>query len=321
MGIHGVAEKLRAGDSFMITGHLNPDGDSIGCMLALGAGLEQLGKRVSLQSHDPAPASCRWLPGVGRIVVVPVPEGEFDVAILLECATVQRSGFESVPAPVMVGIDHHPDYALEADANWADTSAAATAELIYDLLRELGCEITADIARLLLTGIVTDTGFFAYSATSPRTLEIAAELLRCGARTDEIMERVYRSLPAKRLDLMAELLGALRRECDGAFAILSIDAAHIRAGGYAPDLFEDMVNIPLQTDAVKIALLAREDDHGVWRCSMRAKGTIDVGAIAREHGGGGHRLAAGFRATGAFQDILRGLIPRVATALAQRPRS
>lgn len=320
MGKAEITEKLCAGEHFLITGHLNPDGDSLACMLALGAGLEQIGKQVSLQSHDPVPHAHRWLPGADRIVVTPTLTGEHDVAILLECASIQRAGFESVPAPILIGIDHHPDYALPADADWVDTSAAATAELIHELLRDLGCEITRDIARLLLTGIVTDTGFFAYSATSPRTLEIAADLLRCGATTEEIMERVYRSQPALRLDLMADLLGGMQRHCDGAFAVMSIDARRIRERGYDSDLFDEMVNIPLSTEVVKVALLARQDEQGIWRCSMRAKGTIDVGAIAREHGGGGHRLAAGFRASGAFDDILRGIIPRVATALAQRPR-
>lgn len=303
MGVKEVAGELRKGATFLLVGHVNPDGDSIACQLALAEGLEQLGKSVKIFGHDPVPRIYRRLPGVDKIEQTERIEGNYDTAVLIEIPKWHRSGFESVPAERTVGIDHHPDYELEADVSWVDTSCAAAAEMLYALLLELGCTITPSIAENLMAGLMTDSGSFTYPNTTPRTLETAAVLMRAGANTTKIAEMVYRSYPSKRLDLIADLTSNLELLCHGQLAIMTMTQEQMNAKGYEHEMFEDMVNLPLSAEMVLICALGRQDEEGVWRFSLRSKGDLDVGAIARAFGGGGHRNAAGFRSQDSIEKI------------------
>lgn len=303
MGAKEVADELRRSAAILLVGHVNPDGDSIACQLALAEGLEQLGKSVSIRGHDPVPGIYRRLPGAGSIEQTDSIEGQFDTAVLIEIPRWHRSGFEKMPAGRTVGIDHHPDYSLDADVNWVDTSAAAAAEMVFDLLRELGCTMTPTIAENLMAGLMTDSGSFTYPNTTPRTLEIAAALMRAGADTTKIAEMVYRSYPSKRLDLIADLASDLELLCHGQLAIMTMTQEQMRSRGYEHELFEDMVNMPLSAEMVLISALGRQDEEGVWRFSLRSKGDLDVGAVARAFGGGGHRNAAGFRSRDSIEKI------------------
>ena len=303
MGAKEVAEELRKAAEFLLVGHLNPDGDSVACQLALAEALRQLGKNVSIQSHDPLPRIYTRLSGADKIEQVQRIEGNYDIAVLIEIPKWHRSGFESAPAARTIGIDHHPDYALEADVNWVDTTAAAAAEMIFDLLVELDCEITPSIAENLMVGLMTDSGSFTYPNTTPRTLEIAAALMHAGANTTKIAEMAYRSYPSKRLDLIAELTADLQLFCHGQLAMMTMTHEQMRERGYDHELFEDMVNLPLSAEMVLVSALGRQDEDGLWRFSLRSKGDLDVGAVARAFDGGGHRNAAGFRSRDTIEKI------------------
>jgi phosphoesterase RecJ-like protein len=311
MGKAEIIGEIRDANRILLVGHVNPDGDSIASQLALAKGLEQLGRTVSIQSHDPVPYMYRRLPGAEAISKVEVIKGEFDLALMIECPKMHRSGFESVPAGRIAGIDHHPDYDLEADTHWLDTTAAAVAEMMYELLLDLGCTITKDIAENLMMGLMTDSGSFTYPNTTARSLDIAAALVRKGANTTNIANMAYRSYPLDRLDLMSELLGSMRRFCDGQLVIMTMDEKTIRKRGYTGELFEDMVNYPLAAELVLISALGRQDAGGQWRFSLRSKGEVDVGAIAREFGGGGHKNAAGFRSRDKLDEIIDSLVETV----------
>ena len=313
MGKNEIRREISRANSIILVGHINPDGDSIGCQLALAAGLEQLGKDVSVQGFDAIPRFYRRLPGADTIQINRTVEGFFDLAIMIECPILSRSGYESIPANRMAGIDHHPDYNLKADVNWLDVKAAATAELIYELLIELGCEITKEIAENLLTGIITDSGSFTYPNTRPGTLEVSAKLMRTGVRPIDIYEKVYRSYPAERLDLLTDLLCSMQRLCDGQLAVMTIDYDTVTNKGYSDDLYEDVVNIPLTTEIVLVSALGRQDSSGIWRFSLRSKHDVDAGAIAKRFGGGGHRNAAGFRSNTALEEIISILAEEVET--------
>lgn len=311
MGKKEIKNIIEGNRTFLITGHLNPDGDSLACQLALAVALEQLNKSVSLQSNDPVPVNYHWLPAVERIQQVEMPQGTFDVAVMIECATLERSGFSSVPAQLIIGIDHHPDYQLAADADWLDVDAAATAELVHELILDLGCHITKPMAQLLYTGLMTDSGMFVYPKTRPKTLETAAELMRAGADPTLIAQKVYRSYPAARLDLMRDLFAGMTRHCGGKLAVMSIDQATLESKSYTNDLFDEIVNFPLSVKTVFYSALAREASKDVWRFSLRSKNEADVGAVAREFGGGGHRNAAGFRAEGNLEEIIDSIVEKI----------
>lgn len=304
MGKREIIEVIKAHTKFLLTGHVNPDGDSIGCQLALAEALEQLGKEVSLQSADPVPAMYRRLPGASRVRRVAEIEGEFDVVILLECPTNERSGFHSIPADIVVNIDHHPDNQHQADVNWVNEKASAAGVLVYSLVLELGCEITGSMAENLFVAILTDTGSFTFSNTTANALDIAAELMRKGVDPEAVARKVYRSYPPEKLDLIGTLLSGMQRYFDGAVTVMTLGKEEIEKRGYAKEIFEDVVNMPLMASTVKVSILGREDKPGEWRFSMRSKGDVDIGALARKFGGGGHRNAAGFRKQGQLEEIV-----------------
>jgi phosphoesterase RecJ-like protein len=295
MGKNEIISEILAAQSVLLVGHQSPDGDSIGCQLALHEALLQLGKQVKLQSKDPVPKIYRSLAGSENFQQVSELTGSYDLAIMVECPTLDRSGFDSVPASRIIGIDHHPGFVLETDAFWCDTTAGATAELLTEAIPELGAEITKTMAQSLLCGIMTDTGNFTYSNTTARTLAQASILIACGANTSEIADIANRSYPIKRLGLMADLLSSHQRYYDDRLAILSIDYQQIDANGYDQEMFEDMVNIPLSAAKMEAAVLLRQDESGLWRGSLRSKGKVNVSTIANTLGGGGHKNAAGCR--------------------------
>jgi phosphoesterase RecJ-like protein len=315
MGREEVKEAIKAHQRFLLTGHLNPDGDSIACQLAMAEALEQLGKEASLQSADPVPAMYRKLPGASRIRRVAEIEGEFEAAILMECPTPERSGFQTIPAGIIINIDHHPDNQNHADVNWVNPKRAATAEMIFTLVQELGCEITGSMAENLFAGILTDTGSFTFSNTTANALEAAAELMRRGANPAAVAQKVYRSYPPEKLDLIGRLLSGIKRFHDGSLVLMTISNEEIVKQGYANEIFEDIVNMPLITSPVRVSVIGREDESGRWRFSMRSKGDIDIGEVARRFGGGGHLNAAGFTYTGEIGPFTEELIAILGTVI------
>ena len=316
MGKAEVIETIKQHQRFLLTGHLSPDGDSIACQLAMAEALEQLGKEASMQSADPVPSMYRKLPGASRIRRVSEIEGEFEVAILMECPSPERSGFEHIPAAKIINIDHHPDNQEHADVNWVNAKKAATAEMIFMLVNDLGCEITGSMAENLFAGIMTDTGSFTFANTTASCLEIAAELMRRGASPAAVAQKVYRSYPPEKLDLIGRMLSQIRRFCDGAAVVMTIGYDEIEKHGYANEIFEDIVNMPLITSTVQASVLGRQDESGGWRFSMRSKGDIDIGEIARHFGGGGHMNAAGFNYSGEVEQLVGELVDSLSTRIA-----
>lgn len=295
MGKSEIIQEIKGAKSVLILGHVSPDGDSVGCQLALAEGLEQLGKRVSIQSRDQIPASMASFDAGNRIKVQEKISGEFDLTVFIECPNKERCGFPSFPQSRTAGIDHHPDYALDADANWLDATSASTAELVFQLLLGMDLNITKTMAEALYLGIITDTGRFVYPNTKAETLEFAAQLIRKGVRPDEIFLRVYRSYPVARLDLRKTLLASMQRFGDDKIVLMTINKETVAEHNFSNDLFDDLVNMPLEADEVVISALARETEDGIWRFNLRSKGNYDIGKVAGSFGGGGHRNAAGFR--------------------------
>lgn len=311
MGFTEAVSLLRQADSFVLVGHVKPDGDSIGCQLALAEGLEQLGKTVSIQAFDPVPRIYTFLKGSEKVEQRDMISGSHDCAVLVEVPRLARSGFTAIPAEKTLGIDHHPDYELNADAEILDTGAAAAAELVYQLLLKLDVDITKSMAESLLTGIATDCGFFKFGNTNPETLETAAKLVRLGANLPKIADNVYNSYPFKRLALQSDLLKSMKMLADGSCSLLVADYKMMEKNAYYDELFEGMVNVPMMVDSILVSILARQNQQGGWRFSLRGKGELDVGGIARAFDGGGHRNAAGFRSQKPITEIAQELEKRV----------
>jgi phosphoesterase RecJ-like protein len=275
--------------------HVNPDGDALGSLCALGSACETHGRQVVMLSPDGVPDHCAFIPGTDRILRT-TPARDFDLGIGLDADGSDRLGSAQaivLGAPVVIDIDHHVGADRYGQIRLIDPSAAATGELVYDLIRELGAEITPEIATALMAAIVTDTGGFRYPNATPRTLEIAAALVACGAHPAPIIEHVYgrRTFAATRL--LGEALAAVQLGVGGRLAWAALDRAAFGRAGARDEETDGIVSELRAIDGVGVAILLREAANGEVRVSLRSRDGTDVAALASRFGGGGHRAAAG----------------------------
>ena len=296
-----VVRVLKGATDVAIACHVNPDGDAIGSLLAVSLGLRKLGARTwPTWGTSPAttPPAYAFLPGADSLVQPEeVPEGVVFVA--LDCGAADRLGdLEAVAksAPVLVNVDHHPGNGNFGTHNVVVTSASSTAELAAYLLMDAGVEIDVGIATALYTGIVTDTGRFQYSNSTPETLRLAADLLELGVPAQEVAIEVFESAPYGFLKLTGRVLDRAVLFADERFVYSWVDRSDLDETGVAIDETEKLIDFIRATDVADVAAIFKEQAGGEYRVSLRSKGPVSVGAIAREHGGGGHELAAGFTA-------------------------
>lgn len=294
-----IAAFIREEDGFIITGHVNPDGDCIGSLLGLGNGLAQLGKRVQMVLTDAVPELYRYLPGSERVAAAEGFTSEFRNVIYLDCADEERCGEELAAmlrrqARHTVCIDHHESNAGFGELNYVDPDAAATAEILYHLLKMLAVEITAAIADPLCVGIIQDTGYFQHSNAGCATLRLAADLIEHGADLHQTYLNLFESKSVAEMQLYSRALGSLRMSEDQRVAWMQITMADLEELG-AENIFpEDLVSKGLAVRSVEVALLFREMAADMIKVSFRAKhDEVDVAAIAEAFGGGGHRKASG----------------------------
>ncbi|GAB4120535.1 MAG: bifunctional oligoribonuclease/PAP phosphatase NrnA [Acidobacteriota bacterium] len=306
-----IVEYLRPRRRVLITSHARPDGDSIGSQLALALGLEQIGKKVEVVNVDPHPPNYRTLPGIDRIRLQESVNGEWDCVVLLECNNLERSGVRGLERYPAVNIDHHPSNDHFGVVNWVDPNCAAVAEMVFPILRGLGVRITPEIATNLYVGILTDTGSFRFSNTTPQTFRTAAELVEAGADPAATAEEVLMRQSESRLRLMAALLNTFGRDPSGRIAWVTLTRKMLEETGAAANDTEGLVNYPLSVDGVEVCVFLREEADGSSKVSLRSKGGIDVGRVAEAFGGGGHRNASGFSFPGGVEEAHREVVERL----------
>jgi phosphoesterase RecJ-like protein len=287
--------ELSLASSVLIGTHLNPDGDALGSALAMSQYLNALGIENEIVCHHPAPRNLQFLPRVDRIRTEPKHE-KYDLGIILDLDSMERLGSTEIffaALPRLVVIDHHIPHQAPGDLRIVDTGASATALILTRLFLELKAKITPEMATCLLTGIVTDTGSFRFRNTTPEALALSAQLLEHGGDLTQISEAIFQSKPRCSTLLLGHTLDTMRLSDDHrlAWGVVSVDDFE-RTGAQDEDT-EGFVNELLFIDSVQIAAIFREPKPGKVRCSMRSRGELDVAAVAREFGGGGHRNAAG----------------------------
>lgn len=300
-GWDDAVNALRAADEIAIGCHINPDGDALGSLLGATLGLRQLGKTVYPSWGDePAvvPFSYRFLSGADTILQ-PGDVPAVPTFLAVDCGAGDRLGaLEALArkAEVLVNVDHHPGNDDFGTINLVSPSASSTAEMIARLLQDLGVEFNKDIATCLYTGVVTDTGRFQYTNSTPETLRIAAELLEYDVPKTDIAQEVYESAPFGYLKLVGHVLERATLFEDEGFVYSWITLADLEETGVARDETDQLIDLIRSTRAAEVAAMFKEEPEGEWRVSMRSKGPRSVGEIARANGGGGHELAAGFTA-------------------------
>ena len=302
----------------LMLGHVHPDADVLGTLLALGLALEARGWSVTYGGPHPAPAALDFLPGVERYRRLDTLDGAFDVAVLTDCPNPQRTegliDHARRAAKLILNIDHHPDNRRYGDVNWIDLSAAATGEMVYELLLALGVELTPAIATNLFTAVHTDTGSFRYSNVTPRTFTIAAALVAAGAEPAVVSQALYERRAPDALRWLGDALRRIEVSDEGRLAWLALPSDGV------PEALvesEELVNYPRSIATVRVACLFRERGREV-KVSLRGKGGVDVQRIAAEFGGGGHRNAAGCTLDGPLAEAMRRVLAAVRRVLAER---
>jgi phosphoesterase RecJ-like protein len=310
-----IVEAIRARRRFVLSSHSRPDGDSIGSQLAMAFALREMGKEVTIVNADPATAPLMAFPGVPDIKIAAAVEGDFDATIVMECGDLKRTGVSGLERFFVINIDHHPGNTGYGDINWFDSSAAACAEMVYDLVRALDVPLTKEIATHVYLAILTDTGSFHYSGISPRTFEICRECVEAGVDPVLVARNVYDSNNMGRLKLFGAVLGAMQIDQTGRIAIVYVDHEMARAAGGTYEDTEGLVNLPLTVKEIEAVVFFKQEKGDEYRVSLRSKGDVDIGVIAQEYGGGGHKNASGCTISGPIEELQKTLVGKIEGAI------
>lgn len=313
--MHRIVDEIRARRRFVLSSHAKPDGDSIGSQLAMAYALLALGKDVAIVNKDRAPAALMGFPGLETIQIAPEVAGEFDAAIIMECGDLKRPGVSGLERFFLINIDHHPGNVGFGDINWFDASASACGEMVFDLVRALGVRLSLEIATHVYLAILTDTGSFHYSGITPRTFEICKETIEAGVDAVRVARQVYDSNNLGRLKLFGAVLSAMQIDPMGRIAIVHVDHEMARAAGGTYEDTEGIVNMPLTVKEIEAVVFFKQERDNEYRVSLRSKGDIDVGAVAKEFGGGGHKNAAGCTVRGSVETLQKLLIDKIERAI------
>jgi bifunctional oligoribonuclease and PAP phosphatase NrnA len=296
-----VVSALAGAKRVALACHEKPDGDAVGSLLALSLVLRRLGSETyptwSAATVE-AVAPYAWLPGRDHLVQVSDIPDDVPVFVAVDCGAVERLGeLEAVArrAPCLINIDHHPGNEDFGHLNVVEPRASSTAELVASLAAALGVELDRDIATCLYVGIVTDTGRFQYTNSSPQTLRLAATLLEHGAPAPSIAQELFESAPFGFLKLVGRLLERATLFEKERFVYSWYQRSDLDETGVTPQETDGLIDSIRSTRAADVAALFKQQLDGSYRVSLRSKGP-SVGAIARARGGGGHELAAGFTA-------------------------
>ncbi|HVS12749.1 MAG TPA: DHH family phosphoesterase [Thermoanaerobaculia bacterium] len=312
--------RLREASRLLLTSHTNPDGDAIGTELGLARLLEGLGKSATVWNRDPAPAPFAALAGAERIHVGEVtPPGfpeRFDAVVFLECPSPDRCGLEDqLSALPAINLDHHLGNQLYGVVNWVDTAAPAVGEMVFRLAEAMRLPIDETTADLLHLALVSDTGSFRYSNATPEAFESAARMVRTGASPERVARTLYDQRPLASLKLLAEVTSALSLSAQGAVATAVLSRAMFERAGAGKGDSEGLIDTLRSLAGVEAVALLREIGDRELKVSLRSRGRIDVEAIARRRGGGGHRNAAGCTVSGDAEALRAELAAELAAVL------
>jgi phosphoesterase RecJ-like protein len=323
-----LATELRPGMTVALSTHINADGDGCGSETALARLLSQRDIHARIVNPTPWPKMFDFLLGDdieersngGAAALRGV-----DLLIVLDISDVDRLGslaetVRTLKVPRLV-IDHHvPHDEPAGDVLFADTTASATGELVYDFARVLELTITADIARSIYTALVTDTGGFRFSNTTPRCHAVAAELLAAGVDPEQMYQRIYASVPVGRLRLLREALETLEVDESAGLSWISLPAGVLERYNVRSEELDGLAEHPRSIAGTRMALFFRDLGHGQVKVSFRSTGAVDVNAFARQFGGGGHAKASGALIAGSLDAVRDTVVSAARKFLVNRRR-
>lgn len=312
---------MREHDRFLVVSHVSPDGDAISSTCAIGWMLEQLGKSYVLANADPVPGKFSYLTGADEIRS---PEqlatlAPFDTVIAVDCADYSRLG-DTVQlladGCALLNIDHHPTNDRFGSVALIAPQAAATAEILFDLLESLQLNWELAVAECLYTGLLTDTGGFRYSSTSAKVLRQAAHLLELGCNADELASHLLEKVTLSQLDLLRKALSTLQFRCNGQLAWITVRTQDLSETGASPEDLDGLVNYPRNIEGVEVGVLFKQTEANRYKVSFRSGGRADVAKVAQQFGGGGHIRASGATLEGSLEEVTERVLAAAEEALA-----
>jgi phosphoesterase RecJ-like protein len=306
-----IADALREHDRFLVVTHENPDGDALGSLLAATLALQELAKDavMYLPGRTPLPREYAFMPLDDLVRERPADASE-RVLLAVDCAKAERIGDDAVVAgaPLVIDVDHHHDNTRFGDLNLIVADASSTGEVLRDVFAELGIELTPELAEPLYIALVTDTGRFQYSNTTPKALRLAAELVEAGADIHAVFQKVYESVEFAKLKLLARALDRAEVLEGGRVVVSHLVRSDFADAGAAEPYSEGIIDYLRAVEGAELAVLIREqpnDAPSAHKGSLRSSiDELDVSAIARRFGGGGHRQAAGFSTDLPLEEIV-----------------
>ena len=302
--IQAILSRIDAARRILVVSHAGPDGDALGSTLGLTLALREMGKEVVAFNVDGVPSPFAFLPGAESLQNQLDMDASFDLGFLLDAGELRRAGIDlRAHCTKLINIDHHPHSETFGVENYIDTEAASTAVLIYRILKHKTHPISLNVAINIYTATLSDTGSFRYSNANQEAFTIAGEMVALGINAWEIASRLYETQPVERLMLLGDALRTLSVSDCGQYASLAVTTEmynHCNAGVKHTDGF---VNYPRSIEGVEVSIFFRQTDPDGFKVGFRSKGNIDVGALARGLGGGGHHNAAGAQVAGTIDGV------------------
>lgn len=317
-----AARFLREHDHFLVVNHVNPDGDATGSLLAVGCLLHRLGKTFTLVNEGETPGRFSFLPMYEKIINLsesPLTES-YRYVIAVDSADRERMGIAShffAEDVLLLNIDHHPTNDRYGDVNVIRDDAASTTEVIYELLEEMGEELDHDLATCLYTGLLTDTGGFRYANTTAEVMYKAADLLKFGVSPSKVAERCLELKSEAYLKLLQRSLSSLEVIEDGKLSHISITLDDMAQSGAGRDDVDGIVNYPRNIETVEVAICFKQVEENIVKVSFRSREKVDVAAIAKLFGGGGHIRASGCTVEGTLEQVKEKVLHQVKQDLQQ----
>ena len=313
--LNKVVKAIKKYNRFLITSHINLEGDSLGSQLAVANLLASLGKSFVVLDNDEVPERYHFLPHAG-LVKNEIKNEKFDAAIVLDCPNLKRTGkVKSTVEKVdyIINIDHHVSNEMFGDINWVEKNTSSVGEMIYTLHKKFNCKISKETALYLYIAILTDTGSFNYSNTSSITHEIVSELLGYGIEPYKVSHNIYENKTSGEIKLLGEALSTLRITEGGKAAYMVVRKNLFKKTNTKPTACEAFVNYARSIKGVKVAAFFREDikKRNFFHISFRSTGKADVNKIASYFGGGGHMSASGCKLKGNFESVKKKVLKRI----------
>lgn len=311
--LKSISDSIKKGNRFLVTTHIDLDGDAVGSAFCLYWMLETYKKEVHVFLRDPVPYKYRFLPGpdVNKLFIKDLPEMRYDTVFVLDCGELHRIGneYERLKNNVfLINIDHHNTNSYFGNINLVNPEASSTAEIIYDLIDFLKADITYEMAINIYTAVLTDTGSFRYENTNTKAFKICGHMTELGVKPHIIAQNVYESHPKERFFILGKVLNTLEFHKNGKIAMAYI-TKDMAQGNYSLEEFTDgFVEFIKEIGGIEMAVLIRQIEKNRYKISMRSKGDGDVSAICSVFGGGGHKKAAGCYISGELKEVKEKLL-------------